>query len=216
MEDTLTVLGTLLFMFLVLAAAVEVMVDMVRGGLERVGIKVLVSRVPLEDALKLAEQLPGSDPKAIERVKALAIASQDIALKLQEDRERLARIKAHLKDLGADIAPISGELERILLPLRNALERDERLRVYLLRVISAMIGGALVFATDFYILHILADMPSTAPYLKQADWARSVPLNILVGALGAAAGSSYWHDQLDRIRTLKSAFAELGGISKRI
>lgn len=63
-----------------------------------------------------------------------------------------------------------------------------------------------MWAAHFYILDILAQTISNLhiSYLPPKGMLDNPFLNIIVGGVGAAAGSSYWHDQLDRVRDLKT------------
>jgi hypothetical protein len=63
--------------------------------------------------------------------------------------------------------------------------------------------------SEFYIFQILAGAPESKEWLATLAKLNQPWINILVGGLAAAAGSSYWHDKLDRIRSLKTAASNL-------
>ena len=72
MNSLLGVLGTLFFMFLILAATVEVILELFRGTLERFGITWAKGKVSLDDSLKLASDstfaiLRGAGKRAAEQ-----------------------------------------------------------------------------------------------------------------------------------------------------
>jgi hypothetical protein len=52
MEALLSLLGTLIFMFLVLAAAVEVILENFRGALERFGMTWVRGNITMEESLR--------------------------------------------------------------------------------------------------------------------------------------------------------------------
>lgn len=57
MDSLLGLLGMLFFMFLVLAAAVEVILEVLRGILEQFGLTWVKSKVSLDEALRLSSEL---------------------------------------------------------------------------------------------------------------------------------------------------------------
>lgn len=83
------------------------------------------------------------------------------------------------------------------------------MRIFILRPIAALIGCFLAWQSDFYVFQILAESPSAKQWLGMLKGLQSEWVNIVVGGLAAAAGSSYWHDQLDKVRSLKAVSAEM-------
>ena len=84
------------------------------------------------------------------------------------------------------------------------MERDEEKRVFVLRIISAAIGVA----------RRLVRRPQ-----HPADHRRGTPghpevafIGYVLCGLAAAGGSSFWHDQLDRIRNVKQIGQQLVSI----
>ena len=93
--------------------------------------------------------------------------------------------------------------------VKSALNASDRTRMIILRAIAGGFGCFLVWKSKFYVFQILANSPSAAQYEEILAGLQDPWINVVVGGLAAAAGSSYWHDQLDRIRSLKAVSSEM-------
>ncbi|MFE8598203.1 hypothetical protein F0U59_29095 [Archangium gephyra] len=210
MNSLLGVLGTLFFMFLILAATVEVILELFRGTLERFGITWAKGKVSLDDSLKLASEFAPNNTELNTRLQAVRSAAEQIKDKVPAEMTRLATLEQKLTAVdAAGVNAIAGELNGVAASIKVQLEQSERQRIFILRALAAVVGCLLAWRVNFYVFQILASSPEAKDWLStlkglQSDW-----LNVLVGGLAAAAGSSYWHDQLDKIRNLKSAVAGL-------
>lgn len=208
MEQLLATLGLLFALFLILAAAVEAALEMARGLLERIGITWLKGKSSLDDALKLAAELaPTSEylttklaaiEAAAAQVKKLAVDKQNDFLQLKEKLLSATSTSPEALD------EISAEMNLVATFVKNKLESDERARVWILKLIATLLGFIFAWQTDFHVFQIIAKSGKDFVDLQglQNDW-----LNRIVGGVAAAAGSNYWHDQLDRVRSVKASFA---------
>lgn len=207
MDGLLSVLGVLFALLLILAAAVEAVLETFRGVLERIGITWLKGKTSLEDSLKLAAEMsPDNQLMATKLVAVETAVAQvkKVATKRQTDFEELRSSITAATDKST-IDKVSAKLNVIAAEAKEALDIDERKRVFILKVLSATIGIVFAWQTDFHVFQILAASPEAAPLRDsliglQNDW-----LNRVVGGIAAAAGSNYWHDQLDKVRAVKSS-----------
>ena len=210
MENLVALLGLLFFMFLVLAASVEVILEIFRGSLEVVGLKWAKGKTSLDDALKLATEFAPNNQELNTKLQAVKSAASQIAATTSANKTVLDNIGAKLQTLlpNQDASAIAAEINAVASMVKTDIEASEGRRIFILRFIAAIIGCFLVYSADFYVFRMLATAPEAKDYLAalkglQAEW-----VNIAVGGLAAAAGSSYWHDQLDKVRNLKAVVAE--------
>jgi hypothetical protein len=210
MESLLAILGMLFFIFLILAAAVEVILEVFRGVLERFGITWVKGKISLEDALKFADQFaPGNSDLNI-KLQAVKSAAEQISEKANVKLKVLDDIKTKLGESGVNMTELVSELNAVASSVKIELEKSERQRVFALRTLAAIIGCLLTWVSGFHVFKILAASPEAKGVLEGSLETLNYPwVNILVGGLAAAAGSSYWHDKLDRVRNLKSVAQEL-------
>lgn len=209
MEPVLIVLGLLFFLFLILATAVEAILEVFRGTLERFGITWAKGKMSLEEALKLANEFAPNTKDVLPKLHALKTAAEQLKDKAATKMAGLTTLEQKLSADGADQGPLMGELNTLAASVKHDLENDERKRIFILRFLSAVIGCGLVWWSHFSIFGILAEasipkeLATTFLTLKDS-W-----LNIGLGGLAASAGSSYWHDQLDKVRNLKGVAQEM-------
>lgn len=210
MENLIALLGLLFFMFLVLAASVEVILEVLRGTLEFFGVKSIKGKISVEDALKLSAEFAPNNIDLNTKIQAVKSAASQIKstaeAKLSELKTLADKLQALTKD--SDTSELAGELNAIAAAVKASIDASEGRRIFILRLIAAIIGCILVYNADFYVFRMLATAPEAKDYLSslkglQAEW-----INIAVGGFAAAAGSSYWHDKLDKIRNLKAAISE--------
>lgn len=215
MEKLIALLGLLFFMFLVLAAAVEVIIEVIRGTLEHFGVTWAKGKISLDDALKLASEFAPNNTELNTKLQAVKSASEQIAKTSQDKIARIENIKTELENV---VSPklaekLAGDINAIATEVKLDIESSERSRIFILRFIAATLGCVLVFFADFYVFRMLAQAPEAKEYLVSLDGLQATWINVLVGGLAAAAGSSYWHDQLDKIRNLKTIVSNTKNIS---
>lgn len=209
MEQVLALLGLLFFLFLVLAAAVEVILEVFRGTLERFGITWAKGKMSLEEALKFsAEFAPGNSGLA-PKLQALKTATEQLKDKATVKLASLTNLEQKLAGEGADAQVLSGELNSMATSVRLDLENDERHRIFLIRLLAAVIGCVLVWWSHFYVFAILAESSASTGLAGTFVPLKDSWINVVVGGLAASVGSSYWHDQLDKVRNLKGVAQEM-------
>jgi hypothetical protein len=191
MDNLINALGTLGAYFailLVLAVAVETILDpftAIFGSLKK--------KVNPEDLMKdLKEWGSQNTPhdqivqnvfKTMKAAKAVTKAAETItADQALDDQKLLAELQA----------------------MRDHYANNEQKRIVILRVVSAVIGIAIALLLHIDTFALLADLLP-----KDAQSALALPLVQLGGmvltGLAASAGSSFWHDQLGKVRAVKEA-----------
>lgn len=168
----------------------------------------LKKKLDPDEILKdIKEWLPsGSDAEA----KVTAIQSVTTDAKMTEDE--LLRGVQDLKQVADEAIQVLGpeskvtraqkELALKFAALRRKYALDEKRRITLLRVISALIGviiAILLRIDTFDILGVLFP-PNVQEILTQPNAQIG---GMLITGLAASAGSSFWHDMLGRARNLK-------------
>jgi hypothetical protein len=228
MPDYLGAVGLLFFMFFLVAAATESILELFRGVLERFGLTWLKADKSLEDAVKMGAEFlpPGSEARG--KIAALQDVVKDVRAVAADKKVEIADLKAKIDALapGARIdAFAAAEVNSIALHVKEALDKSERTRVFVLRVLSALIAVYLAYQAD---LDALRSMIQAYPNLfkgafgsmyevtVQGEVAKVVSLGwagnnvgLILTGVAAAGGSSYWHDKLDNIRNLKGAQEQL-------
>jgi hypothetical protein len=208
MEAFLLLLGIIFSMFLVLAAATEVVMEIFRGALERIGLTWVRGKVTLDEALALVSEFAPKNADLNAKLEAVKTTAQQLTSKSAEKIKELEDIRESLKSAGANTDVLAGKLNAIAINVKNDLEQDEHRRIFWLRLIAAIIGCFLTYETNFYVFHVLSQIPECKEFFTGLSRLDQGWINILVGGFAAAAGSSYWHDQLDKIRNLKNAAAQ--------
>jgi hypothetical protein len=202
-------LGLLFFLFLVLGACVEVILEVFRGFLERFGVTWAKSKISLDESLKLASEFAPDEKDLHTKLQAVKSAALQIEEQAGDKIQSLNTIKNNLASAGTPVNEIAAEINAIASAVKEDLNKNDRKRIFILRTIAAIIGCFLAWQSDFYVFRILAESPSAKEWLGMLKGLKSEWVNIIVGGLAAAAGSSYWHDQLDKVRSLKAVSAEM-------
>lgn len=216
MENLLALLGILFLMFLVLAASVEVIMEVFRGTLERFGVTWAKSKVSLDDALALASEFAPDEKDLNTKLQAVKSVAKQIEKAAAEKIVSIENLEEQLKGSIPEeqTARIAAEINAVASEVKAELQQNERLKNFILRGGAAILGCWLVFLSDFYVFQILAESPHTKEYLGSLEGLKAEEINILVGGLAAAAGSSYWHDKLDKVRKLKAVLSETKKLAK--
>jgi hypothetical protein len=215
MDAVIATVGYLFFIFFVIAATVEAILETGRGCLAFLNFNVLVGKYSVDDILQLSKEFAPNPDQIEPRIQALKTAANQLGKKGGDFRGEAEKIEAEiLKAVGVKQEIIAAEIARLASSVNAALDHSEFKRVTILRVISAALGCLIVYVGHFYVFELLAAA------ITSSHSASGIPiqgyetlliklkdqqfLNIFVGGVSAAAGSSYWHDQLDKIRSIKN------------
>ena len=207
MTDFFSTIGTIVAAFFILSLAVETILENFRGVLALVGIPLLKSKTSLDDALAEVSEFVKPESREYARFAGLVELVKAQAGAMEETRARCTRIVEELAralDPAAKDALIERErlwLHETAAPLRAAMQRSEEKRVFTLRIISAIIGVTIAWYADLDILQITGAGTPGRPEVEFVGY--------LLCGLAAAGGSSFWHDQLDRVRSVKQIGQQL-------
>ncbi len=208
MEDFVKLAGTLVAVFFLVSLATETILESLRGFLALFGIEVLKSKQSLDDALnEVAEFLP-SDQKNAGRFEALVTIvakAKSTSTEVQKQINTLKVELANVADPSDKLKIVDREKEFVaglVAPIRKQMEASEAKRVFALRIISAAIGIAVSATAGIDVIDMVANAQAGA---GEDTTANGGPLGFVIAGLAAAGGSSFWHDQLDRVRSLKQA-----------
>ncbi|MFN0113499.1 MAG: hypothetical protein ACKVPY_02355 [Paracoccaceae bacterium] len=228
LTDLIAVLGMLFALFMIVATVAEQILEALRGLLERVGITLLKGGLTMDEAIKAASEFipeKSDDPakaSALAKVAALKALGKEYPKKLKEKIAEIGKIESDLK---AAFAGAGGDtdaketavatLSEMKAEIAKLTGETERARVWTLRICVAVVSLGICLALTFDAVDIVAmNFPKQFTTLADA-YKDSGPtgfmhlLGMVATALAASAGSNYWHDQLDRVRALKSAGAAL-------
>lgn len=203
MESMLALVGILFFMFLVLSTAVEVILETFRGVLEWFGITWTKGKISVDDAISMAGEFTEGNPTLATKIHAVESVARQVEKKAGEKLLQLDKLGKDLADASKTAVEVGLKLNELASSIRDELDKAERKRVFILRFLTAVIGVLLIWKTEFYVFNILAQSPEAEKWLGSLIKVQDAWVNILVGGLATAAGSSYWHDKLDKVRKLK-------------
>ena len=207
----LSVLGAFFAVLLVLAVSVETILDLFKlTGLLR-------ARISPEQTMKDIAGWISDDKEIQSKSKVMAINNL-----LQEFKVKSDKITAQaniLKDFATESSGILGVKEALndaeqkfivkLAAIRKEYELHEGRRVALLRVLSAGIGITIAFVLAIDAIQLLSDILPTKlrTFVNDPKYLSSWLSygGIALTGFAASAGSSFWHDQLDRVRALKES-----------
>jgi hypothetical protein len=204
MESLIGLIGTLIFIFLILSAVVEMIVELFRGVLEKLGITWVKSKITLEDALKLSTEFAPNIPGMNTKISAVRNAAGQFKSSMEETNTRLEKLQEDLRKSPENIDTICVALNDIAGKVKVHIDQHEHNRIFFLRTISAIIGCSITWEFHFYVFELIASSPDAKAFSATLHHLSSDWINILAGGFAAAAGSSYWHDQLDKIRNIKT------------
>ncbi|HEV7253996.1 MAG TPA: hypothetical protein VGN97_12995 [Mesorhizobium sp.] len=214
MEGLLTAIAVLFAFFLVMSAAVEMILESFRGFLESVGLTWLKSKVSLDDALKISSEFVPTNSLAAAKISAL-IGVAEQTKKIGPDRiEALKRLRDDLVGAGLNVpAKVLDELNRHVSSLRETLSTSESNRIFVIRLLAAVIGVSLAALANLDAVNLAL---TTANLRLPGGYEVPREIGWFITGLAAASGSSYWHDQLDRVRSLKSAYTQAAKLASKV
>jgi hypothetical protein len=211
MEQFTTVLGVLGAYFavvLVLAVSVETILEPFTW------FKELQKKISPDDVLSDIKGwlYPIADMGT--RATAIANLSEEYNVNIDDIRARLNVIKTvadeTAKGLGVQkqVDDTEKKIAVYMAGLRKKFAIDERKRITILRVIAAAIGIAIAMMLKIDTFDILGSL--LPPNVRAVLTAPGGQIGgTVITGLAASAGSSFWHDQLGRLRAIKDAAKEL-------
>lgn len=232
-EYLLESLGYGVFLLLILSAVVERGVEALRGILDIIrkykpNLPVIFPATPqgvsLEDALKLTDEFVPEykREKALSRIAALKQVSQNVKGKSQKLTARIAEMEAVLEEY-KDTMQTNDVPKKILETLNNgiaevsaSIKLQDKQRQSVLMVVSATLGVVIAAAADISLFDAFQGTQGIKinSELMSEKGLKALSLGEFITGVAASAGSSYWHDQLGKVRNLKQAFKAGKGLTK--
>lgn len=223
MEKYLGMIGLLFFVFFLVATATEAILEFLRRPLEWLKITPPKPKMSLEEALKLSADFVPNGSTVTAKLDAIQSFVKTAGKSLRDKEESLVKLK---KDIAAATTPelqtaVSASAVALFSEINELLDRNDDYRIRMLRSISFVFALTICLVTgtnavDLVIQSnpellksILSNLYNAAQDGKLVPkwWANAV--GFFLTAAAAASGSSYWHDQLDKVRSLKNAQAQL-------
>jgi hypothetical protein len=205
----LGVLGAYFVMVLVLAVSVETILEPFSWW-----FRGLQKRVSPDEVLKdIKNWLPPIADMGT-RAAALANLSEEYRLNVREVHKRLEAIKTIADETARGLGvhkPVDEAEKKIavyMTALRDKYMLDERRRVSTLRVFSGMVGIAIALMLQIDTFDIIGSLfPEDVRQLLTTPGGQIG--GMVITGLAASGGSSFWHDQLGRLRAIKDSVKEL-------
>ena len=231
MQDYLGAVGLLFFMFFLVAAATEAILETFRGILERFGATWLRAGKSLDEAVKMSTEFLPAGSEARGKIAALQDVVKHINTVTVDKKTAIGILKGKVDAVlpGSKIEEsVVAEINSLAMQVKASMDNSERTRIFWLRLISGGIAIFLSYQADVDALRLMIQaypelFKGTFTFYKiegSGATAAVTPLGcagrnlgfILTG-IAAASGSSYWHDQLDKVRNLKSVQEQLKRLS---
>jgi hypothetical protein len=204
MPEWLNSAAMIIAAFFLISLAVETLLESCRGVLSMFGITVLKAERTLEEGLAAAAEFVPEESKEYARFAAFVKFVEQRAARIGETFKEAPIILEKLEkavtpdEKNAVVDQFKGLLATAAEPIRVAMEKSEEKRVFALRIISAGLGMAVANYANFDVTQLGDQTVGEASFVGCA-----------LAGLAAAGGSSFWHDQLDRVRNLKQVGQQL-------
>lgn len=208
MDQLINVVGFISGYFAVmlgLAIAVETILDFVK----LTGI--LRARISPEQAMKdIKEWLP-EDSQVRVKFATMTNLLQEYKVKAEDINKKAKAIGELAKDtFGAlGLVRFENQMAALLADARKAFEINESRRVGILRFISALIGVYLAWQLQIDSFELLSPLfpENIRNFIRSPEYGFSNLRagGIIISGFAASAGSSFWHDQLDKARAVKES-----------
>ncbi len=212
LTQILGVLGAYFAVLLVLAVSVETILEPITW------LKGLSKKVSPDEALKDIKDWLPDDPTMAASASANAIANltKEYNVVIADVNERVDKIKTIAAETskGLGITKPMDDLETKLAVYMSALRTkynvDERTRITILRLLSALIGILIAILLKINTFDILGGL-----FPEEVQQTLTIPVaqygGLVLTGLAASAGSNFWHDQLGKLRAIKNAANQITG-----
>ena len=206
--NILGVLGTYFAIVLVLAVSVETILEPFTS------FKGLQKKISPDDVLNDIKGWLHPIADMGTRAAAIANLSEEYQVNINDIQTRLNVIKTiadeTAKGLGVQkqVDDAEKKIAVYMASLRAKFEIDERKRITILRIIAAAIGVAIAMMLKIDTFDIVGSLlPTNVRAILTAPGGQIG--GIVITGLAASVGSSFWHDQLGRLRAIKDSAKEL-------
>ena len=229
--NLLTVVGAYFAIILVLSIAVETVLDSIKNNRwlqDTVQIHqwmnfldVQKKRVSPDQAMRDIAQWVPVGSQAEVQIAALNNMVQEFGIAAEEltagadAAYSMANELVALTGISRQTAYTRQQLAQKLYVIRRKYEGEESMRVTRLRRISAGLGIviAVLFQLDTFRFLSALFSPEFQTWFDTPSMALS---GMLLTGFASSAGSSFWHDQLDRIRAVKQSARSLQSLTAKV
>jgi len=148
---------------------------------------------------------------AIQTLTTDAKTTEDQLLKGVQDLKQVADDALESLGPNSKVTQAQKDLALKFASLRRNYALNEKHRITLLRIISAVIGVSIAVILQVDTFNILGALfPSEVRDILTQPSARIG--GMLLTGLASSAGSSFWHDMLGRVRNLKDAVQDVSQV----
>lgn len=211
-DQVLGLAAVLITVLLVLAAAIESVLETLRGFTGKL-IPSLKGAMSLDEALKQAREFSDANGELEARLIAIKAAAERINYSIQTSVTSINAIAGQAAAApGAPGASVTHILNDAANEVSSAIGDYERHRILILRVLSAAIGIGLAFLSGIDLLDFVGAAPGLGSLQVEEgpfQWVGEV-----ITGVAASGGSSFWHDKLDRVRSVKNINQQLAALMR--
>jgi hypothetical protein len=207
--NVLGILGAYFVMVLVLAVSVETILEPFTWW-----FRGLRKKVSPDDVLN---DIKGWLPPIADmgtRAAAIANLAEEYQLNVRDIQKRFQTIRTIADETakGLGVHKQVDDTEKMIAvymaALRNKFALDERKRIAALRMLSGLVGIAIALMLKIDTFDIIGFLfPENVRVIFTTPGGQIG--GILITGLAASAGSSFWHDQLGRLRAIKESVKDL-------
>jgi hypothetical protein len=208
LTNILGVLGTYFAIVLVLAVSVETILEPFTW------FKGLQKKISPDDVISDIKGWLHPIADMGTRAAAIANLSEEYQVNINDIQARLNVIKTvadeTAKGLGIQkqVDDAEKKIAVYMAALRAKFAMDERKRITILRIIAAAIGIVIAMMLKIDTFDIVGSLlPTNVRAILTASGGQFG--GTVITGLAASAGSSFWHDQLGRLRAIKDSAKEL-------
>lgn len=223
MDKYLGMIGLLFFIFFLVATASEAILELLRRPLEWIKITPPKPYMTMDDAMKLSAEFVPNGTTASAKLDAIQAFVSTCGKEIQKKKASLEQLKNEIATAATPALAEAASKKTVALfaEINELLDRHDDHRVRMLRLSSFVVALIICLVTgtnaiDLVIQsnpELLRSILKNMYKLESGDkltivwWADY--FGVFLTAAAAASGSSYWHDQLDKVRSLKNAQAQI-------
>jgi hypothetical protein len=201
--NLLGILGAYFAILLILAVAVETILEPLTALLG----PWLRKKISPEQAMKdVADWLPKDSDKEA-KAQALLNLTEEYGVKKEDLTKRLTEVKNQFdttsSEFGINFDEAEAKVAVGISEIRKKFQANEQVRIAILRFLSATAGVVIALYVQVDSFELLRGLIPDSFYAMFADPNTLHVAGMILTGLAASAGSSFWHDQLAKIRNLK-------------